>query len=140
MAGNLAAMLRDFFVTEYDRAKVPQLCTMEMIPALPGSLKALLFPPLLNEMQNNRTQGVRARYDDAELRPFISIVRHPGRPVMLGADFFQTSEIKVQKYWGKLRSILVGKFVSQENHSCQLRSADVPPYQSIFREKIRASI
>ena len=32
------------------------------------------------------TQGVRARYD-AELPPFISIVRFPGRPVMLVPDF-----------------------------------------------------
>ena len=31
-------------------------CTMEMIPARPwlGSLKALLFPPLLNKVQNKR--------------------------------------------------------------------------------------
>ena len=60
---------------------------MEMIPALPsGSLKALMFPPLLNKLQNNGTRGVRAGYD-AELPPFISIVRYPGRPVILGMDF-----------------------------------------------------
>ena len=61
--------------------------TMEMIsaPPPPGSLKALLFPPLLNKVENKGTQGVRARYD-TELPPIISIVRHPGRPVILGTD------------------------------------------------------
>ena len=51
-------------------------------PPAPGSLKALLFPPLLNKVENRGTQGVRARYD-AELPPIISIVRYPGRPVIL---------------------------------------------------------
>ena len=55
---------------------------MEMIPALPGSLKTLLFPPLLNKIQNKGTQGVRARYD-AELPPIITIVQYPGRPVIV---------------------------------------------------------
>ena len=50
-----------------------------------GSLKALLFPPLLDKLQNKGTQGIRARYG-AELPPFISIVRYPGRPVILGMD------------------------------------------------------
>ena len=36
----------------------------------PGSLKALLFPPLLNKVQNKGTQGARARYN-AELPPII---------------------------------------------------------------------
>ena len=58
---------------------------MEMIPALPGSLKTLLFPPLSNKAQNKGTQGVRAKYG-VELPPFISIVRYPGRPVILGMD------------------------------------------------------
>ena len=31
-------------------------------------------------------QGAQARYS-AELPPFISIVRYPGRPVILGAEF-----------------------------------------------------
>ena len=60
-----------------------------MIPALPGSLKALLFPPLVSKVQNKGTQRVRARYD-AELPPFISIdiiiVRRPGRPVISVPD------------------------------------------------------
>ena len=47
--------------TEYDRAS-----TMEIIPALPYK----------------GTQGVQARYD-AELPLIISIVRYPGRPVIL---------------------------------------------------------
>ena len=70
------SLLRElkFFDAEYDRAKVP------------GSLKALLSPPLLNEVQNKGTQGVRARYH-AELPPFIPILRHPGRPVTLGMEF-----------------------------------------------------
>ena len=63
--------------------------TMEMIPPpAPGSLKALLFPPLLNNVENKGTQGVRARYG-AELPPFISIVRYPGRPVVLGMEKVQ---------------------------------------------------
>ena len=53
----------------------------------PGSLKALLFPPLWNEAQSKETQEVRARYD-AELPPLISIVRHPGRPVILGTESY----------------------------------------------------
>ena len=45
-------------------------------PPAPGSLKALLFPPLLNKVQTKGTQGVQARYG-AELPPFISIVQYP---------------------------------------------------------------
>ena len=56
-------------------------------PPAPGTLKALLFPPLLNNVQNKGTQGVQARYG-AELPPFISIVRCPGRPVILGMETF----------------------------------------------------
>ena len=74
-----------FFDPEYDRAKVPPYNGNDPPPA-PGSLKALLFPPLLNNVENKGTQGVRARYG-AELPPFISIVRYPGRPVILGMDF-----------------------------------------------------
>ena len=59
---------------------------MEMIPRpAPGSLKHSLFPTLLNEIQNKGTQGVRASYG-AELRPIISIVRYPGRPVISVPD------------------------------------------------------
>ena len=75
----------DFVDTEYDRAKVPPYNGNDPLLA-PGSLKALLFPPLFNKVQNKGPQGVRARYD-AELPPIISIVRHPGRPVILGMDF-----------------------------------------------------
>ena len=70
--------------TEYDRAKVPPYNGDDPPPA-PGSLNAPLFPPLLNEVQNKGTQGVRARYG-AELPPIISIVRYPGRPVTLGFE------------------------------------------------------
>ena len=66
--------------TEYDRAKVPPYNGNDPPPS-PASLKALLFPLLLNEVQNKGTQGVQARYG-AELPPFISIVRHTGRPVI----------------------------------------------------------
>ena len=72
------------FDTEYDRAKVPPYNGNDPPPA-PGSLKRSLFPTLLNEVQNKGTQGVRARYG-AELPPIISIVRYPGRPVILGMD------------------------------------------------------
>ena len=49
------------FDTEYDRAKVPPYNGNNPPPA-PRSLKALLFPPLLNNVENKGTQGVRARY------------------------------------------------------------------------------
>ena len=35
---------------------------MEMIPALPGSLKALLFPPVLNKARTRERKGCQARY------------------------------------------------------------------------------
>ena len=70
--------------TEYDRAKVPPYNGNDPPPA-PGSLKALLFPPLLHNVENKGKRGVRARYG-AELPPFISTVRCPGRPVILGMD------------------------------------------------------
>ena len=50
------------FEADYDRAKAP-----------------------LNKVQNKGTQGVQAR-NDTELPPFISIVRHPGQPIILGMD------------------------------------------------------
>ena len=65
-------------------AKVPPYNGNDPPPA-PGSLKALLFPPLLIKVENKGTQGVRARCG-AELPPFISIVRCPGRPVILGME------------------------------------------------------
>ena len=76
---------RSFVDTEYDRVKVPPYNGDDPPPA-PGSLKAPLIPPLLNEVQNKGTQGVQARYG-AELPPIISIVRYLGRPVILGMDF-----------------------------------------------------
>ena len=45
-------------------------------PPSPGSLKALLFPRLVNKVQNEGTRGV----------PFISIVQCPSHPVILGVD------------------------------------------------------
>ena len=74
------------FDTEYDRAKVPP-CNGNDPPPAPGSQKAPVLPPLLNEdeVQNKGTQGLRARYG-AELPPIISIVRYPGRPVMFGME------------------------------------------------------
>ena len=70
--------------TEYDRAKVPPYNGNDP-PHAPGSLKALLFPPLLNNVENKGAQGVQARYG-ADLSPFISIVWCPGRPVILGME------------------------------------------------------
>ena len=60
--------------------------TMEMIPARPWKSKSPSVSTPINKVQNKGTQGVRARYG-AELPPFISIVRYPGRPVILGMDF-----------------------------------------------------
>ena len=71
-----------FVDTEDDRAKVPPYNGNDPPPA-PGSLKALLFPPLLNKVPNKGTRGVQVRYG-AELPPFISIVPYPARPVILG--------------------------------------------------------
>ena len=70
--------------TEYDRAKVPPHNGNDPPPA-PASLKALLFPPLVNNVENKGMQVARARYS-AELPPFIPIVRYPGCPVILGMD------------------------------------------------------
>ena len=67
--------------TEYDRAKVPPYNGNDPPPA-PRSLKALLFPALLNKVENKGTQGVRARYD-VELPPIISIVRYPPDPIYM---------------------------------------------------------
>ena len=77
-----------FFDTEYDRAKGPPYNGHDPPPA-PGSLKALLFPPLLSKVQNKGMQGVQNLRYDAELPPIISIVRHPGRPVILGIEFWE---------------------------------------------------
>ena len=74
--------------TEYDRAKVPPYNGNDPPP---GSLKAPLFPPLLTKVQDKGTQRVRTRYD-AELPPFIAIVRQAGRPVILGMEKLQNSE------------------------------------------------
>ena len=65
--------------------KVPKRCCLLVVALYFFSdvygLKPLLFPPLLNKVQNSGTQGAKTRYT-VELPPF-SIVRHPGRPVML---------------------------------------------------------
>ena len=55
-------------------------------PPSHASLKALLFHPYWTKYKTSKgTQGVQGRYD-AELPPFISIVRHPGHPVILGKE------------------------------------------------------
>ena len=70
--------------TEYDRAKVPPYNGNDPCPS-PGSLKALLFPPLLmNKVLNKGTQGVQVIYD-TELPPF-PLSGTPGRPVILGIE------------------------------------------------------
>ena len=62
----------------------------------------LLWRALIINVQNNGTQGVRARYG-AELSPFISIVRCPGRPVIslifLSLLFWKTAR-KITKKQG----------------------------------------
>ena len=55
--------LKSSLNTEYDRAKVPPYNGNDP-PSAPCSLNALLFPPLLNKVQNKGTQGVQARYGD----------------------------------------------------------------------------
>ena len=66
--------------------------TMEMIPSAPGSLKALLFPPLLNNVENKGTQGVRARYG-AELRYERGTARN------FLHSFPLSGALVVQSYW-----------------------------------------
>ena len=59
--------------------------TMEMIPARPWQSKS---PSVSTPIKQSTKQGnarVRARYG-AELPPFISTVRCPGRPVILGME------------------------------------------------------
>ena len=58
---------------------------MEMIPARPWQSKSPSVSTLLHKVQNEGTQGVQARYG-AELPPFISINRCPGRSVILGME------------------------------------------------------
>ena len=65
-------------------------------PPSPGCLKALLFPPLSNKVQNKGTQGVKARYD-AELPPIISVVRCPGRPVISVPEI--TTNVITKNFW-----------------------------------------
>ena len=110
---------RTFLDTEYDRAKVPPYNGHDPPPA-PGSLKALLFPPVLNEVQNKGTQGVQARYG-AELTPFISIVRHPCRPVILGMDFLATKKNFPGRWWMRK------PYENQENHIYHRNLSSVAP-------------
>ena len=58
---------------------------MEMIPARPSQSKKPSVSTPIKNVQNKGPQGVQARYG-AELPPFFSIVRYPGRPVILGMD------------------------------------------------------
>ena len=72
------------FDTEYDRAKVPPYNGNDPRPPLVVSKS----PSVSTSMKQSTKQGnarARARYS-AELPPIISIVRYPGRPVILGMD------------------------------------------------------
>ena len=91
--------------TEYDQAKVPPYNGNDP-PSAPRSLKALLFPALLNKVGNKGTQGVRARYD-AELLPIISIVRCPGRPVISVPD--QKKRLKTRGASQRVRPVFAPK-------------------------------
>ena len=53
------------------------------LPALPLSSKTRAVSTPIKQSTKLGTQGVQASYD-TELPPFISIVRHPGRPVIIG--------------------------------------------------------
>ena len=97
------------FDTEYDRAKVPPYNGNDPPPA-PGSLKAPLFPPLVNEVQNKGTQGVRARYG-AELPQSFPL---SGTPV-------------VQSYWAWSLHLSLSEFTGEwftyrSNHIQQIHS------------------
>ena len=75
-------------------------------PPAPGSLKALLFAPILNKVQNKGTRGVPVRHGE-ELPPFISMVRYPGRPVILGME-----------KWVKLRVSKSGEILEADFSTC----------------------
>ena len=69
-------------------------------------------------------QRVQARYD-AELPPFISIVRHPGRPVILGMDFWkcsiggQKSKSSRGNFRGEFPPLSSVQYAEEWNHSCE---------------------
>ena len=60
-------------------------CTMEVLPARPWQSKTFFVSNPMKISTNKGMRGVRARYD-AVLPPNISIVRHPGRPVISGME------------------------------------------------------
>ena len=63
--------------TEYDRAKVPPYNGNDPPPAL-GSLKVLLFPPLLNNVQTRERKG----YKRGTARNFLHSFPLSGAPVV----------------------------------------------------------
>ena len=78
--------LSPVFDTEYDRAKVPPYNGNDPPPA-PGSLKAPLFPPLLNNVQTRERKG----YERGTARNFLHSFPSSGAPV-------------VQSYWAWILS------------------------------------
>ena len=121
--------------------------TMNMISALPCSLKALLIQPLLTKYKI-RGQGVRARYD-TELPPLIFFVGHPGCPVMtssccsfdpsFGCGFCQNMEVWIgHKPRGRtLQQGVLSTFWNphpSKNHFLQLLSPLKNPLQDTFQE------
>ena len=97
--------------TEYDQTKVPPHNGNDPHPP-----KTLLFPPLLNKVQNKGTQGVRARYD-AELPPIISIVRRPGRPVISVPDQTQRAKrSKKSRFRARLKSSSENEIFERATH------------------------
>ena len=78
--------------TEYDRAKVPPYNGNDPPPA-PGSLKALMFPPLLNNVQTRERKG----YKRGTTWNFLQSFPLSGTPVVQS----YRSPIPVCKIWRK---------------------------------------
>ena len=68
--------------TENDRAEVSNV-QRKWSHVAPWSLKAPLLPDLPKKNKNTRTQRARARGTTRALHPCVSIIRPPGRPVIL---------------------------------------------------------
>ena len=65
--------------------------TTEVIPRRPWKSKSPFASRTIKTSKNTGTQGVHARYD-AVLPPIISIIRSPGRPVILVPEKSQITD------------------------------------------------
>ena len=95
--------------TEYDRAKVPPYNGNDPPPA-PGSLKALLFPPLLNNVENKGRKG----YERGTARNFLQSFPLSGASV-------------VQSYWAWRNQPFVSQMDLLSAHTPQIWGVTISP-------------